>query len=410
MNEPNPGAAMADSAAAHVTPQIKGRKLKITLYVVVVFLYWIGLYLYAPTLPSYVEMKTENLAMVGIILSMYGLWQALIRLPLGIVSDWMGRRKPFVVGGFGLVALGAWLMGISDGARGLLIGRAITGLSAGTWVPLIVLFSGLFPPKESVRASSLLTLVGSVGRLLATGVTGSLNAWGGYSLAFFLAAGAAALAALVMIPTREKELEHKRPSFKNIGGLFARRDIMLPTLISTLCQYANWTATFSFIPLLAKSLGATGYTLSALLSMNIAVFTLGNLVATTLVNRVGARRLVFAGVTLLACGIIVAALAPNLTIIFIAQFLIGLAQGANYPVLMGMSIRHVENAERSTAMGIHQSVYAIGMFAGPAASGVIADAIGIRPMLGITALGFLAAGLFAANLLGSSKRNKRRKS
>lgn len=399
MKRSNPGAANESMAASRITPRVKSRDLKITLYVVVVFLYWIGLYLYAPTLPSYVEMKTENLAMVGVVLSMYGLWQAIIRLPLGIVSDWVGRRKPFVMGGLGLVALGAWLMGVSDGTRGLLIGRAITGLSAGTWVPLIVLFSGLFPPEESVRASSLLTLVGSVGRLLATGVTGSLNAWGGYSLPFFLAAGAAVLAALVMLSTREQVLEHKRPSLKNLGALFVRRDIMLPTLISTLCQYANWTATFSFIPLLAEKLGATGFTLSALLSMNIGVFTVGNLVATTLVHRVGARRLVFSGVTLLSCGIIMAALAPSLLVIFAAQFLIGLAQGTTYPVLMGLSIRHVDDTGRSTAMGIHQSVYAIGMFAGPAVSGVVADAIGIRPMLGITGFVFLAVGLLTANLL-----------
>jgi MFS family permease len=403
MNRPNPGAA-TDSAAAPVVPQIENRRLKITLYSAVVFLYWIGLYLYVPTLPTYVEMKTENLAMVGVILSMYGLWQALIRLPLGIVSDWAGRRKPFVLGGLGLVALGAWLMGVSDGVGGLLIGRAITGLSAGTWVLLIVLFSGLFPSEESVRASSMLTLIGSVGRLLATGVTGSLNELGGYSLAFFLAAGAAVLAILVMTPTGEKRLARKRPSFESIGGLFLRRDIMLPSLISTLCQYLNWTATFSFIPLLAEKLGATGIILSALLSMNIGVFTLGNLAATTLANRIGARRLVFAGVTLLASGAAISAFAPNLAIIFVAQFVIGLAQGTTYPVLMGLSIRHVDDAERSTAMGLHQSVYAIGMFAGPAVSGVVAEAIGIRPMLGVTAGLFLAAGLFAANLLREEQR------
>ena len=403
MNKPSAGAA-ADSALAPIVPQVENRRLKITLYSTVVFLYWIGLYLYVPTLPTYVEMKTRNLAMVGVILSMYGLWQALIRLPLGIVSDWVGRRKPFVLGGLGLVALGAWLMGVSDGAMGLLIGRAITGLSAGTWVLLIVLFSGLFPSEESVRASSMLTLIGSVGRLLATGVTGTLNELGGYSLAFFLAAGSAVLAILVMIPTREQELERKSPSFKELGRLFTRRDIMLPSLISTLCQYLNWTATFSFIPLLAEKLGATGIILSALLSMNIGVFTVGNLAATTLSNRVGARRLVFVGVTLLACGAVIAALAPNLIVIFVAQFLIGLAQGATYPVLMGLSIRHVDDAKRSTAMGLHQSVYAIGMFAGPAVSGVVADAIGIRPMLGVTAGVFLAAGLFAANLLGEEQR------
>ena len=67
--------------------------------------------------------------------------------------------------------------------------------------------------------------------------------------------------------------------------------------------------------------------------------------------------------------------------------------GISYPVLMGTSIRFVSDAERTTAMGLHQSVYAIGMFAGPALSGIIADAIGIQPMLGITAFACLVLGL-----------------
>jgi predicted MFS family arabinose efflux permease len=50
--------------------------------------------------------------------------------------------------------------------------------------------------------------------------------------------------------------------------------------------------------------------------------------------------------------------------------------------MMGLSIRHVADHERNTAMGFHQSVYAIGMFAGPAASGCWADAMGVRAMFG----------------------------
>ena len=48
-----------------------------------------------------------------------------------------------------------------------------------------------------------------------------------------------------------------------------------------------------------------------------------------------------------------------------------------FPVLMGISIRDVPEHERASAMGVFQSVYAIGMFAGPAVAGIIADAIGI---------------------------------
>jgi MFS family permease len=66
---------------------------------------------------------------------------------------------------------------------------------------------------------------------------------------------------------------------------------------------------------------------------------------------------------------------------------------------MGMSIRDVADAERNTAMGLHQSVYAIGMFAGPWLSGFLADAIGIRPMFGVTAFACLAVGIVLIRLL-----------
>jgi DHA1 family multidrug resistance protein-like MFS transporter len=77
----------------------------------------------------------------------------------------------------------------------------------------------------------------------------------------------------------------------------------------------------------------------------------------------------------------------------VAQFCVGLAQGAGYPVLMGMSIEHVADTERTTAMGLHQAVYAVGMFGGPWFSGLLADAMGIRPMFGLTAILCLALAL-----------------
>ncbi|MEJ2330908.1 MAG: MFS transporter, partial [Gammaproteobacteria bacterium] len=115
------------------------------------------------------QSKTDSLALVGFVIAQYGIWQAFIRFPMGIVSDWVGRRKPFIVGGFALAGLGALVMGRASGIDELAIGRAITGLAAGTWVVLVVGFSSLFPPREAVRASALLTFITSLGRMLATG-------------------------------------------------------------------------------------------------------------------------------------------------------------------------------------------------------------------------------------------------
>jgi MFS family permease len=146
-------------------------------------------------------------------------------------------------------------------------------------------------------------------------------------------------------------------------------------------------------------LGATDISLSALLSLHLGVVLLGNLLATAIVNRTGTRTLVWASFLLLSGAVGLVAVAPSLAVIFVAQFFIGLSQGMGYPVLMGSSIRYVSDENRTTAMGLHQSVYAVGMFAGPWLSGILADAIGIRPMFGATAFVVLALGLFGARLL-----------
>jgi predicted MFS family arabinose efflux permease len=269
-------------------------------------------------------------------------------------------------------------------------------------VPLVVMFSGLFQPHETVRATAMLTFIGSAGRILATASTGSLNALGGYNLAFFAATGAAVLAMLIVLPAQARGRPARRPSVGGVGRLVTRRDVLLPAVLAAVSQYANWAATFSFIPILARELGATDVGQSMLLSLHIGVVIVGNLLATSIVARSGARRLVYASFTLLFLGLGLAALAPALPVVFAAQFLMGMSQGIGYPVLMGMSIRHVDDDNRATAMGLHQAVYAIGMFAGPWLSGVLADAMGIQPMFGVTAFACLLLGLSITHWLGEA--------
>ncbi|MEJ2210644.1 MAG: MFS transporter, partial [Anaerolineae bacterium] len=183
------------------------------------------------------------------------------------------------------------------------------------------------------------------------------------------------------------------------GRLVTRRDVLMPTLLSAVSQYSAWAVPLSFLPILARQLGADGVAQSGLVSLHIGLLTVGGLLAATLSARFGARRLVYAGFLLLSAGIGAAALAPALPFVFLAEFFIGLGMGISYPVLMGLSIRNVDDAQRTTAMGLHQAVYGIGMFAGPWLSGILADAAGLRPMLGLTAAGCLALGLFLIRLV-----------
>jgi len=301
---------------------------------------------------------------------MYGLWQAIVRLPLGIAADWLGSRKPFIISGLILAGLGAWLMGSANDYAGLLVGRSVTGLAAAAWVPLVVSFSSLYPIEETVRATTILTFSNSTGRVLATGFTGTLNNWGGYTLPFVLASGAAGLGILFILLAREERLTRQIPSFNGITHLIFRKEVLLPSILTAVAQYANWTSTFGFSPILAQQLGATDVTQSMIVTTQLAMTIIGNLSAKLFVNRVGERRMIIFSFFLLAIGVGMTAIASWLPMLFFAQVFIGLSIGINYPLLTGLNIRYVKDAERNTAMGLFQSVHGLGIFAGPWLSGI----------------------------------------
>jgi DHA1 family multidrug resistance protein-like MFS transporter len=369
-------------------------RTSITIYLAVTFLFWIALYLYVPSLPTYVKTKTSNLATVGLVLSMYGLFMAFVRLPMGVAEDAIGWGKPAVALGIFFAASGAFIMGRGDTLAWLAVGRAFTGLSAGTWVLLIGVFSTFFEFEQAVYASSLLTFSASFGRVVATSLNGFLNKAGGYRLAFYCAAAVGVLAILLVMLAPERKRERREVSLRSIALLFIRRDVLLPTVISAIVHNADWSVTFGFLPILAQQMGMGTVMKSLLISFNIAGIAAANLFNTLVLRRVGHGRLLSSGAVLFLLGMIAIALAPSVAYLFAGTVCMGFAFGVVYPVLMGMSIRNVEISERTTAMGIHQSLYAVGMFTGPWVSGMLADRLGIRNTFMITA-GFYALAVFA---------------
>jgi MFS family permease len=109
---------------------------------------------------------------------------------------------------------------------------------------------------------------------------------------------------------------------------------------------------------------------------------------------------------LFAAGTAAAALSRSVPLLFLIQGVLGLAHGVGYPTLMGLSIRDVALDSRTTAMGIHQSVYAAGIFLGPWVSGMLADALGLRPMFGLNAVICLVLGAAGTLLLSRSAQRR----
>jgi predicted MFS family arabinose efflux permease len=368
-------------------------KRHLILFASAVFLFWFAHYVFMPTLPEYLRGKVQSLTALGGVLAMYGLWQALVRLPLGVLIDAVGRQKLFVLGGFLLFVLGAMVLGTGGTTFALYAGRSLTGLSMGIWVPLVVVFSSFFPAEQSVRASAILTLVTAAARITATSLNGYLNEWAGYIAAFLVAAAAAALGAVLVLPVQLGVRAGRTPKLRPLLRVFARRNVLLPSLLAAVNQYVIFGISLGFIPVLAKRLGAQDVVLGYLATVNLLFFLMGNLIVTSSSSRFRPESMVLVSYLLFSAAVAAATLAKSIPPLFLIQGSIGTAHGIGYPVLMGLSIRDVSLEQRTSALGMHQSVYAAGVFIGPWVSGALADAIGIRPMFGLTAALVLAVGL-----------------
>ncbi len=367
---------------------------RITAVFTAALLYFAALYVYVPTLPGYVAARTSSLTAVGVVLSMYGLWMAFLRMPLGVITDATGRYKPYLIAGVLLAGIGALVMAAGKSVGMLAVGRALTGVSAAVWVPLMVVFAGFFPPQKTIFATSLLSLASSLGQMIGTGSTGFVEAWGGFDLAFFVAAGlaAAATAIIVFVKVPRAGKEHRGAvTPRSILSIFRRRDVLVPSFTNALCQFGVWAITFGFMPLLARQVGAGSVAVGLIMTLNVAANTAANLLAALVARPRNRMPLLSTSFALFAAGAASAALAHGVPLLFISTVVMGLANGIFFPILLGMSIENVDAPHRSTAMGIHQAVYAIGMFAGPWIGGAIADLTGIRVMFGIVAAFSLAA-------------------
>jgi len=325
---------------------------------------------------------------------MYGLWTAVLRVPFGVATDATGRNKLYMVGGTLMAGVGAMVMASGKSIGVLAFGRALTGVAAAAWVPMMVVFASFFPPRLTVFATSLLSFASSLGQMIGTGLTGFLEALGGYGLAFYSAAGLAILASLIVALVKLPESGSERRgsvTARSILAVFRRRDVLAPSVTNAICQFGVWALTFGFMPLLARRMGASAVATGLIMTLNIAANTAANLFATFIAGRGGRRRLLYGSFAVFAFGAVLAALGGSILFLFFSTVIMGLANGIFFPILLGLSIQGVDQAHRSTAMGIHQAIYAVGMFTGPWIGGILADAVGIRAMFAVIAVFSLVA-------------------
>lgn len=364
------------------------RRLAVVLFGVAVFLFWTALYIYVPTLPVYAQQRGASLGLVGMIVASYGLTQLILRIPLGLASDRWGRRQPFVLAGFAITVVSCLALAWAPSPGWLLLGRSLAGVSASSWVAATVLFASYFDPKETVRASSIVTFVAAGAQLVGMAAGGHLADTAGWLAPFYAGAAIAALGALLMAAVADDKATRRNGSpwatFRRVG---TRPLLLAASGIAAVGQCLNQGTTYGFVPVYAAdALGMSRTALGLLGTITQVGYMAGTLGAGVLLQRVSPRVKLVTGLVLIGLMTAAVPLSPSFPVLAAGRLFFGLGYGMIYPVAMGLSISGVPGEERASAMGIFQALYAIGMFAGPAALGWLAEGLGLPAMFWLTSL------------------------
>ncbi|MGB2173162.1 MAG: MFS transporter, partial [Porticoccaceae bacterium] len=120
----------------------------------------LGLFMVLPVMSIYFDQYQQASALLlGLALGIYGLTQAILQIPLGLLSDKIGRR-PVILGGLLIFILGSVVAATADNAIGVVIGRALQGMGAIAST-LMALVTDL--TAEQNRTKAMASIGGSIG-------------------------------------------------------------------------------------------------------------------------------------------------------------------------------------------------------------------------------------------------------
>jgi len=382
------------------------------IFLVVTVLFWFALYTYVPVLSPFAESLGASHKLVGLIAGSYGFTQMVLRIPLGIVSDKLRKRKEFVILGVFFGATGCLGMYLLPYPIALLIFRSMAGVSAAAWVAYTVLFSGYYSEDEAPKAIGLLMSVATLAQSSGNFFGGTISQFYGIKAAFLLgAAGGLVGLALSFTVSKGRPVEREPLKLTELLRVMTEPGLMIASVLAILSQYITFSTIYGFTPIYAGNLGASNFQLGLLTTLS----TLPSAVTSALngpvfMKYLGEKKTIATGFFITLFTSISIPYTKSIPLLFITQILGGFGRGMVFPMLMGLSIKNVEENKRATAMGFFQAVYSAGMFIGPLIVGFISDMAGLAAgfwSIGLVSLTGAVLTLFLINNRKKSKQENR---
>ena len=205
-----------------------------------------GLFALLPVLSLYArDLQGATPFLIGLAVGAYGLTQAAFQIPLGALSDRVGRL-PIIISGLAIFAAGSIVAALSDSIHGVIVGRFLQGAGAIS-ATLTALITDATRPEVRTRSMAVFGVGIGASFMIAFAAGPLIAAKFGVLALFWVAAALTVVAALMLRLLPDIPQPQRRESWSLLPAF--RADLLRVDFYVFLL-HAIMTATFVALPLL----------------------------------------------------------------------------------------------------------------------------------------------------------------
>jgi multidrug resistance protein len=336
-----------------------------------------------PVLPDLSRRLGASPTMIGLLFASFGVTVLAVSLPMGAISDRMGRKVP-LVGGLLALAASTVMFAFAEELPALFAARLVQGAAdAVTWVVGFALLADMFGPAERGRVMGLVMSGTTFGFMIGPTLGGWLYETGGVRVPFLSVAVFAVIAAVgfLWLEIPAKHAAHEAVPIRAI--------LRVPAVAVCSAAVVVIGGTIAMVePVLSLFLASSIHLGPARVGM---VFGAGAVASAVLhpltghlADRWGARRVTVVGLVATGCVL------PFLGFINSFGSAIGLfiLNTAAVAVVITPSLAYMAEATSTTgvgsfgvAFGLYNFAWAVGLLVGPAMGGFLYERIGFERLV-----------------------------